>query len=70
MATGTGKTVVMAMIIAWHSLNSVANPQDRRFTDDFWVVTGHLYMIGIGDDFVVLQLQQESEHSLWVGRLP
>src|SRR5690606_13391286 len=39
MATGTGKTVVMAMIIAWHTLNKAANPQDARFTDRFLVVT-------------------------------
>jgi type III restriction enzyme len=39
MATGTGKTVVMAMLIAWHTLNKVANPQDRRFGDAFLIVT-------------------------------
>ena len=39
MATGTGKTVVMAMIIAWHTLNKAASPQDARFTDRFLVVT-------------------------------
>ncbi len=38
MATGTGKTVVMAMIVAWQTLNKVANPGDRRFTDAFLVV--------------------------------
>ena len=38
MATGTGKTVIMAMLIAWHTLNKVANPQDRRFGDAFLVV--------------------------------
>src|SRR5690606_9403388 len=38
MATGTGKTVVMAMIIAWQTLNKAANPQDGRFTDAFLVV--------------------------------
>ncbi len=37
MATGTGKTVVMAMLIAWHTLNKAANPQDGRFTDAFLV---------------------------------
>ena len=31
MATGSGKTVVMAMIIAWQALNKLANPQDARF---------------------------------------
>jgi len=38
MATGTGKTVVMAMVIAWHILNKVANPQDRRFSKNVLVV--------------------------------
>jgi type III restriction enzyme len=39
MATGSGKTVVMAMLIAWHVLNKQANPQDARFTDAFLIVT-------------------------------
>ncbi len=39
MATGSGKTVLMAMLIAWQALNKVANPQDRRFSDRFLVVT-------------------------------
>ena len=38
MATGSGKTVVMAMLIAWQTLNKLANPQDRRFSDTFLVV--------------------------------
>jgi len=39
MATGSGKTVVMAMLIAWHTLNKLSNPQDPRFSDTFLVVT-------------------------------
>ncbi len=39
MATGSGKTVVMAMLIAWHTLNKRANPQDVRFSDTFLIVT-------------------------------
>jgi type III restriction enzyme len=39
MATGSGKTVVMAMLIAWHVLNKNANKQDRRFSDAFLIVT-------------------------------
>jgi type III restriction enzyme len=39
MATGTGKTVVMAMLIAWQALNKMANPQDARFSDAFLIVT-------------------------------
>lgn len=39
MATGSGKTTVMAMIIAWHVLNKLANPQDSRYSDTFLIVT-------------------------------
>lgn len=39
MATGSGKTVVMAMIIAWHTLNKKAAPTDTRFGDAFLIVT-------------------------------
>lgn len=39
MATGSGKTVVMAMLIAWQTLNKAANSQDRRFSNRFLVVT-------------------------------
>jgi type III restriction enzyme len=38
MATGSGKTVVMAMLITWQTLNKQASPQDRRFTKRFLVV--------------------------------
>ena len=33
------RRVVMAMLIAWHTLNKLANPQDARFTDAFLIVT-------------------------------
>ncbi len=39
MATGSGKTVVMAMMIAWHTLNKLANPQAARYSDTFLVIT-------------------------------
>jgi type III restriction enzyme len=39
MATGSGKTVVMAMLIAWQTLNRLRNPQDGRFADAFLVVS-------------------------------
>jgi type III restriction enzyme len=32
MATGSGKTIVMAMVIAWQILNKVAAPQDKPFS--------------------------------------
>ena len=42
MATGSGKTVVMGMVIAWQVLNKLANPQDRRFSDAVLVVCPNL----------------------------
>jgi type III restriction enzyme len=39
LATGTGKTAVMAMIIAWQTINAVRRPQSKRFTRGFLVVT-------------------------------
>jgi type III restriction enzyme len=42
MATGSGKTVVMGMVIAWQVLNKLANPQDRRFSDGVLLVCPNL----------------------------
>jgi len=39
LATGAGKTTVMAMVIVWQSVNAVRRPQSRRFTRGFLVVT-------------------------------
>ncbi|GAA1280969.1 DEAD/DEAH box helicase family protein [Pseudonocardia aurantiaca] len=39
MATGSGKTVVMAMLIAWQVLNKVATPQNKLYSKRFLVVT-------------------------------
>lgn len=38
MATGTGKTVVMAMLIAWQALNKLAATHDARFSDTFLLI--------------------------------
>ena len=38
MATGSGKTIVMAMVIAWHALNKVTSPQDTRFVTHVLVI--------------------------------
>ena len=38
MATGSGKTVVMAMLIAWHVLNKATYPQDTRFSKNVLVI--------------------------------
>lgn len=42
MATGSGKTVVMGMVIAWQVLNKLANPQDGRFSDAVLIVCPNL----------------------------
>ncbi len=42
MATGSGKTVVMGMLIAWSVLNKLTNPQDRRFSDAVLLVCPNL----------------------------
>jgi type III restriction enzyme len=38
MATGSGKTVVMAMLIAWQTINKVHSPRHTRFAKRFLVV--------------------------------
>jgi type III restriction enzyme len=39
LATGAGKTTVMAMLIVWQTINAVRHPQSKRFTRGFLVVT-------------------------------
>ena len=38
MATGTGKTVVAGMLIAWQTLNKAANPTSKKHSDAFLLV--------------------------------
>jgi type III restriction enzyme len=38
LATGAGKTTVMAMIIAWQTINAVRKPGSKNFTRGFLVV--------------------------------
>ena len=38
LATGAGKTTVMAMLMAWQTLNAVRNPLKKNFTKGFLVV--------------------------------
>ena len=42
MATGTGKTYVMAMSIAWQILNKLEHPQDARFSKYVFIVAPNL----------------------------
>lgn len=37
LVTGAGKTTVMAMIIAWQTVNAVRRPQARNFTRGFLI---------------------------------
>jgi len=39
LATGAGKTTVMAMIIAWQTVNAVRRPSSKHFTRGFLVCT-------------------------------
>jgi len=39
LATGAGKTTVMAMLIAWQTINAVRRPNSNRFTRGFLVVS-------------------------------
>ena len=39
LATGAGKTTVMAMLIAWQTINAIRRPQGGRFSSGFLVVT-------------------------------
>ncbi len=38
MATGSGKTIIMAMVIAWHVLNKVTYRQDTRFSKNALII--------------------------------
>lgn len=39
MATGSGKTMVMAMLIAWHVINKARQRNSKTFSDAFLIVT-------------------------------
>ena len=39
LATGTGKTVVMSMLITWHVLNKLSNPKDPRYSKNILIIT-------------------------------
>ncbi len=52
LATGAGKTAVMAMLIAWQTVNAVRRPNSKKFTRGFLVVAPG---IAIKDRLRVLQ---------------
>ena len=39
LATGAGKTTVMAMLIVWQTINAVRRPSSKKFTRGFLIVT-------------------------------
>jgi type III restriction enzyme len=39
LATGAGKTTVMAMLIAWQTINAIRKPNSRKFTRGFLIVS-------------------------------
>jgi type III restriction enzyme len=65
MATGSGKTVVMSMLIAWHTLNRYSNPRDKRYSDAFLIVTPG---ITIKDRLQVLQPYEPQESNYYLQR--
>ncbi len=42
MATGTGKTIVMAMLIAWQSLNKINYANKKGYAKDFLIIAPNL----------------------------
>src|SRR5512145_937181 len=39
LATGAGKTTVIAMLIAWQAVNAVRHPNSKQFSRGFLIVT-------------------------------
>jgi type III restriction enzyme len=71
MATGAGKTVVMAMLIAWQTINKVYSPRDARFAKRFLVVTpgitirDRLRVLHPGDDGNYYRERELVPSDLW-----
>ena len=60
MATGTGKTVVMAMLILYNYINKKVNIQDTRFADHFLIVAPG---ITIRDRLGVLRIDDSQKNN-------
>ena len=67
MATGSGKTVVMAMLIAWQTMNKAAQPNDARFAKRFLIITPGLT---IRDRLRVLLPEDEQNYYKLRGLVP
>jgi len=67
MATGTGKTVVMSMLIAWQALNKIANPTDTRFSKNILIIAPGLT---VRDRLRVLKPEREDNFYQRFGIVP
>ena len=59
LATGAGKTTVMAMLIAWQTINAVRSPSKKSYTTSFLIVSPGLT---IRDRLRVLQPNDPEEY--------
>ena len=59
MATGSGKTTVMALLIAWQAINAARRPTSTRFTNGFLIVAPG---ITIRDRLRVLQPEENENY--------
>ena len=65
LATGAGKTTVMAMLIAWQTINAVRRPNSKKFTRGFLIVAPG---ITIKDRLRVLQPNDPDSYVHRIGR--
>ena len=67
LCTGGGKTIVMAMLIAWQVCNKVAYPQDKRFCKSVFVVAPG---ITVRERLKVLETGSEGNYYTEFGIVP
>ena len=67
MATGTGKTIVMAMLIAWSVLNKVNYPLDKRFSKNVLIVAPGLT---VKNRLSVLKQSNQNNYYVQFGIVP
>src|SRR5208337_2101020 len=67
MATGSGKTILMAMLIAWQVINKVTYPQDKRFSKSIFVVAPGLT---VKSRLQVLEPSNEKNYYAEFGLIP
>jgi len=71
MATGSGKTVVMGMLIAWQTINKVFSPNDARFAKRFLIIApgitirDRLRVLHPGDDENYYRQRDLVPNDLW-----